>query len=501
MLASGAGIIYQLVQILGNFVYRTVFLLVLSKEYLGINGLFSNVLQLFSLAELGIGSAILFSMHGAFARQETKKIGQLLRFYKNVYLIIGLAVLAIGVLFYPFLDTIVNVSEVPSDVSLFQVYFLFVANSVASYLFIYKQSLLSADQREHLVQLFLSLVTVVTYIARIVVLLITRDYVLVLGAGVVVTVLLNWLFSLWITAKYKSVFQEKSRLSKEEKKQIYKNTAGQMCHKIGAVIVTSTDNIVISKFVSLIAVGLYSNYYTIVGSITRTAISVANGFLPSLVNYTETKSKTDTYQMLKKILFANMWAASFTTVCLFALLNPFITVWLGEDFLMSYAVVAIVCLQHYLQTARLAANSFIYSTGLFMRDKLRPLFEAVINLVVSIVLAKQIGIVGVFIGTCVSGLATYFWREPYMLFKEYFQSGSAEYWWIQLKWFVLTVAMCAGMYALFTLLPGGVVWLLVRFVLAAIIPNGIILLFTFRSQEFRYVLGFVGKKFLGKFKK
>lgn len=498
MLASSVGMINQVIQIIGNFVYRTIFLMVLSREYLGIHGLFTNVLQVFSLAELGIGSAILYNMYGAFAKQDTEKIGQLIKFYKKIYSILALFILAIGIAFYPFLGSIVNVGEIPADVSLPAVYFMFVLNSVASYLFVYKQSLLTADQREHMVILYAAIVTVLSYILKIAMLFLTRDFVLVLGSGIAITLVLNFLFSLWITKKYRSVFAVTSKLPVEERKEIYKSTRGLLCHKIGSVVVASTDNIVISKFVSLAAVGLYSNYGTLVSAITRLGVSLVSGIVPSLANFAVTASKDNTYCMLKRILMMNLWLASWTTVCLFTLLNPFITVWLDESYLLSSAVVAVVCLQHYLQTSRLAVNSFIYSAGLFMRDKIRPLIESAINLVVSIILAKQYGIIGVFIGTCVSGLLTYVWREPYLLFKLYLRRSSRGYWWIQIRWLILTVALCAVMQWLFSLLPGGLGWLLVRFALAAVLPNVVILLLNIGSDEFRYLMDFIKSKFLHK---
>lgn len=498
MLASSAGMVNQIIQIVGSFVYRTVFLMILSREYLGINGLFSNVLQIFSLAELGIGSAIAYNLYGAFAQKNMEKIGQLIHFYKKVYSVIGICVLAIGIAFYPFLGTIVNVEEIPSDVSLTAVYFLFLMSSVSSYLFVYKQSLLSADQQEHKVVLFQIVTTIAGYIVRLTVLFLFANFVLVLVVDIAVSLTLNYLFSLWITRRYQSVFEVKSRLPVEERKEIYKNTRGLMVHKVGLVVVTSTDNVVISKFVSLAAVGLYSNYGTLVSAVTKVGISLINGMLPSIANYVAAADKSESYKMLKRILMVNMWFASWTTVCLFVLLNPFITEWLDESYLMSYAVVAVLCLQHYLQTARLTVNNFVYSAGLFMRDKARPLFEAGINLLVSIVLAKEYGIIGVFIGTVVSGLLTYYWREPYLLFKNHLKRSSIGYWWIQTKWLLLTVALCAGMYWLLSLLPGGWGWLVVRFVLAAVLPNVVILLLCAGSEEFSYFSNFVKRKFVHK---
>ena len=498
MLATSAGLVQQVVQILGNFIYRTVFLMILSKEYLGINGLFSNILQLFSLAELGIGSAILYSMYKPFADQNEEKISALVRFYKRVYNTIAILVLVIGLCFYPFIESVVNVSEVPGDVNLTVVYFLFVLQSVASYLFVYKQSLLTADQRAHIVSLFSAGLLLFSFLVRIVVLLLSRNYVLVLGCDIGANILLSWLFSLWITKKYRSIFKAKGYLEKAEKQKIYKDTGGLLCHKIGTVIVTSTDNIVLSKYISLAAVGIYSNYAIIVISVTNVAIRALSSLIPTIANYVLNKTKAESHDLFKRLLFANLWISGFTTVCLYLLLNPFIELWLDSSYLLPQAAVLWICLQHYLQVSRLTANNFINGCGLFMKDRVRPLFESVINLTVSIVLAKKIGLPGVFIGTCVSGICTYFWREPHLLYKHYFISGAGQYWLIQLGWFAITAGLCYGGSLLLAPIGNSLLGFVAKALLAAVLPNVIILLLTFRSPQCRYFLGFLKRKFIRK---
>lgn len=500
LLASASGIIQQLVQILGNFAYRTLFLMILSKEYLGINGVFSNVLQLFSLAELGIGTAILYGMYKPFAERDTEKIGAYVRFYKNVYHAIALVVAVLGLCFYPFIEWMVDVSEVPGDVNLTLVYFLFVLQSVSSYLFVYKQSLLNADQRTHVVALFNSGLLLAGYAVKLIVLLATRKYELVLLSDIATNLLVNGAFSIWISVKYRSIFEVRGTLPKEERHRIYKDTAGLLCHKVGSIVVTGTDNLVLSKMVSLAAVGIYSNYAMIITAITNLAIRVFGGLVPTIANYVINKTPGESYGLFKRMLFANMWVTSFTTVCLYLLLNPFIELWLDESFLLSQTVVALICLQHYLQVTRLTANNFINGCGLFMRDRIRPLVEASVNLVVSVVLAKMMGIAGVFIGTVVSGAITYIWREPWLLSRNVFHKGFGEYWLIQAFWFALTAAMCFAGSALFARIPADFWGFVLKVVIAGVVPNLIILLVTFRTGECRYFLGFVARK-LSRFRK
>lgn len=495
VLASSSGIIQQIVLILGSFVYRTIFLSILSKEYMGINGLFFNLLQLFSLTELGIGSAILYSMYKPVAQQDTKKLAALVRFNRNAYYVIAAVIFAMGMCFMPFVKSLVDTSEVPADVNLYVVYFLFLMETVTGYLFTYRQTVLNADQKSYQVFLFESAKLIMGYIVRAAVLVLSRDFQLVLLCGISSDFVLNWIFSIWIGRKYPELFRNREVLPKEEKRVIFKNTAGLMCHRIGNVAVNSTASIVLSKFVSLAVVGMYSNYSTIVVAITNVASRIFVGILPIVSNFAIGKSKEETHKLFNRLLFANLWMASFTSVCLFLLLNPFITVWLDESFLFTQGVVAMICLQHYLQVARLTANNFINSCGLFMRDKVRPLIECTVNLVVSVVLVQKIGIAGVFVGTCLSGALTYFWREPYLVFRNFFGKGLVRYWLTQALWLILTIAMCVGGTWLFAYLPGGFLGFVLKTAIAGIGSNLVIFLLTFRSDECQYFLhSFLKKK-------
>lgn len=488
ILSSSAGLIQQMVQIFGTFAYRTVFLYFLSKEYLGFEGLFSNILQLFSLAELGIGSAILYSMYKPFAAQDTQKISALIHFYSKVYHFLAVFVMLLGICFYPFIGMVINMSEVPSDVNLTVVYFLFVLRSVSSYLFVYKQSILTADQRNYIVSLSASALLLLSFAVRIVVLFLCRKFELVLLTDIVVSILFNWAFSIWITRKYSGIFRQKAVLPKEDKHVIYKNTAGLLCHKIGTVVVVSTDNIVLSKFVSLVAVGIYTNYATIVLAITGLVNRVLASMVPTITNYVISKTKEESYGVFKKFLFLNMWFSCFTSVCLYLLLNPFIELWLDRSFLLPQIAVTWICFQHYLQVSRITANNFVTACGLFMRDKIVPLIESVLNIVISVALAKAIGITGVFIGTCVSGLCTYFWREPYLVFKNYFKSGYWKYWVTQGLWLCITVALCFVGRLLISGIGNSLLGFVCKCIIAVVLPNAVLLLLTFRTKECRFFM-------------
>ncbi len=498
LLASIFAIMEQILSVAGLFIYRTVFLSILTKEYLGIEGLFTNILQLFSLAELGIGTTILYRMYKPFSEKNVETISAYVHFYKNVYHGIALITALVGAALYPFIGSIVDASEVPSDVNLKLVYVLFVLQSVASYLFVYKQSLITANQKAYLISGFTTAVTVLNIVIKSVVLMITRDYELVLTASIVITIVLNWLFSLWITREYKEIFKNTSRLSKEEKKDIVKDTSGLLCHKIGFIVLTSTDNIILSKMVSLAAVGIYTNYATITAAVSMLLTKMLNSFTSTIGNFIVSFEKEAVEDLYKKLLFVNFWFTSLCSVCLYVLLNPFIEVWLRDkSFLFSEFTVIVLCTQFYIKSSQTMNEAFINAAGLFTKDRIRPLIEAILNLVISILLAKEIGIAGVFIGTCVSSLLTCFWRQPYLLYKYVFKTKPTYFVINQILWVILTLMVGWG----FSVITKDIEITLWGFILRGLVCgigiNLLYLLLWHRSKAFLYFSGIVMDKVKG----
>lgn len=494
MLASVFAIFEQIFSVASVFIYRTIFLSYLSKEYLGIEGLFTNILQLFSLAELGIGMTILYRMYKPFADKDVNAISAHVHFYKNVYHGIALLTATIGGCLYPFIDKIVDASDVPSDVNLRFVYVLFVLQSVASYLFVYKQSIIQANQRAYLVSGYTTGLTILNVVVKVIVLAVTRKYELVLMASIVTTILINWIFSLWITHEYKEIFQNPTKLTKDEKKDIIKDTTGLMCHKVGFVVLTSTDNIILTKMVGLAAVGIYTNYATITAAVQMLLTKMLNSFTPTIGNFMVNYEKDAVEDLYKKLLFVNFWFTSFCTVCLYVLLNPFIEIWLDDTFLLSGFTVAVLCSQFYIKSSQTMNEAFINAAGLFTRDRVRPLIEASLNLVISIVLAKEIGIAGVFIGTCVSSLLTCYWRQPYLLYKHVFKNSPRHFVVNQIIWVVLTCVMCYVAQMVCQSIPITLLGFVLRLIICGVGINIIYLVLWHRSSAFQYFFGIVMDK-------
>lgn len=440
---SAVGVSVNLCKILLGFGYRSLFLTVLSETYLGINGLFTSVLQMLSLAELGISTAIVYRFYEPINRDDVHYVGMLMNFFRRVYLMIAGAILAMGLAIMPFIHLLIrNAAEVPADVNLYVVYLLFLMNTLSSYLFTYKLTLLTADQRNYWFSLADLTATLVRYASQIAVLLLTRNFTWTLVVGIVSALLVNYGFSLWVTSQYRSVFCVREMLPREERSRIYQDTRAVMYHKVGTTVLLSTDNAVLTRMVSLAATGIYSNYSMILVYAQGLISQLLGNFTPSVGNARQNMTADAYHALFRKITFMGLWVASVVTVCCYTALDDLITVWLGSRFVFDGFVTPVLCLQLYLSVSRSTNGAFINADGLFVKDKIRPLIEATLNLGLSIVLTKWLGIVGVFLGTILSTGLTVLWREPLIIYRYSLGRKVREYWLLYGAFTAPTLLLC-----------------------------------------------------------
>lgn len=313
--ASFVGATCNLLNTILGFIYRTIFIQILSSNYLGINGLFSNILQILSFADLGISTAIVYRFYEPISKNDIAKVGQLMNFFKKVYMSVATVILVVGVSLLPFLNFFIKDSgEIPQDINLQVVYLLFLLQTLSSYLFVYKQTILSADQKQYVASLIQTFITLIRYIFQLLILVATHKYIWTLVSSILLNLLFNFIFSEWVSHTYKEVFNVKESISKEEKKQIFDDTKATLCHKIGGTVLNSTDSIILSRYVGIVATGLYSNYSMILSSLSSVLNQVFGSFTSSLGNAHVEQNKEQKYISYRRLLFGNLWITSICTV-------------------------------------------------------------------------------------------------------------------------------------------------------------------------------------------
>ena len=338
------GVVGQILTYVLQFISRTVFIYMLGAEYLGISGLFVNVLTILSITELGIGTAIAYSLYKPLADKDIRIIQATMNLFRKAYFIIGCAIFALGFAMMPFLPYIMKGTTKLININL--IFALYLFQSVSSYwFFAYKSALLQADQKKFIINLIRYAVTIATTCLQIVLLIVFKSFLLYTIVSITSNILSNILSARKADKIYPYIKNRNNEiLSKESKKAIYKNIFGMSIYKLNAVILRSTDNIVISIFIGVVAVGLYSNYLIITSALIMIAKLIFSSVTSSIGNLFVSESKQKNEFIFRCLSFMSYWIYGFCAVCLWILFNPFITLWVGDTFLLDNFVVLIIVL-------------------------------------------------------------------------------------------------------------------------------------------------------------
>ncbi|EOH87787.1 lipopolysaccharide biosynthesis protein [Enterococcus pallens] len=433
---SSVSMLVYIFRLIIQFVSRSFFIHFLGAKYLGLNGLFTNILSFLSLAELGIGTSIIYSLYKPLSQSDQPKISALMNLYKKAYERIGLFVGLLGLILIPFLHFLINDNIEISKV--YTYYILFLLNSSISYFFTYKRSLIIADQKNYINSINDLFFLLVMNVLQVVSLYFYSSFTLFLIIQIFATFISNLSISRIVDKRYPYLKNtQTSKLDSETREEIKKNIIGNVSSKIGGVIVMGTDNILISSFVSLTAVGIYSNYSLITVSIQNLCKQVTNSVTASIGNFATSANKDKAYGLFKKHFFINHSLVYFTTIVLVSTINPFIDLWVGSDYILSGFTTSLICLNYSIQVYRNTGFVFIESFGLYWFQRKKPILEAGLNLFISLLLliVFDLGINGVLIGTIVSSLGFVIWYEAYVIYKHVFEKNFLDFVVLFLRYF------------------------------------------------------------------
>lgn len=471
-----------------NIVLRAIFVKTLGAELLGVNGLFSNVLGFLSLAELGIGAAIGFNLYKPLAENDINKIQALIRFYRSAYRVVALVVLVISIILIPFLPYIAKGAENVEHLTF--IYCIYIFNTVSSYLITYKSTIITADQKMYQLTRLNFIANILTVIFQGIELLLLKDYIGYLLVASIIGLLRN-IYINYYTNKHYPYLKEQhyNRLSKDEKSYIFMKIRAMMYHKIGEVVIFQTDSIITSSIINVKAVGLVSNYNMIINIIKSFCQSFYGSMNPSFGNLLATSDKEYQYKVFNRINFIGFWINGFTAICLYFLLNPFIRIWLGDGYLIDDWTLLLLIVNYYMLVMRIPVQIPKQASGLFEYDKKSPIIESLVNLIVSVVMAKLIGLPGIYIGTLLSCFVPTLWA-PAVVYKHIFAISVKKYY-VQ---YALRFAIVVGISAVIRLITNAMHFSNLYFnfifiaLLCIVIPNLLMILLYRKRDEFEYTV-------------
>lgn len=491
------GFVGQFIQVLLGFVNRTIFIKFLSAEYLGINGLFSNILSMLSLAELGVGSAIIYALYKPLAEKDNRKVALLMDFYSKSYKVIGSVIIIIGLAIIPFLNIIIK--ETPNIIeNLYAIYIVYLFNTAITYFFSYKNSIIVADQKSYIPSLISYIISFIQTILQIIILVITKNFLLYLLVQSTGTFIYNIIISKIANNMY-PFLEEKGigELDKQTKKSLTINIKSLMIVKLSGVLVNNTDNFIISYFSGLSMVGLSSNYTMLIGIINTMLSQIFGGITASIGNLNAKENNKKRVEFFNIINFANFWLFGFSAICIIALSGDVIKIWLGEAYVLPMNVCIILAINFYMVGMQNAVWAYKNTMGLFKYGRYILLFTATINLVLSIILGSKFGVFGIFLATAISRLLTNTWYDPYAVCKYGLKINPIKYLIKYIKYAVTIFISLIITLILCNLVNSSVIiGLVLKVIICLIIPNIIILMFFIRSEELKYFITILSKIFI-----
>lgn len=489
-----SGFALKLYQLITPFIIRTLMIYFLGMEYVGLNTLFSSILQVLNLAELGVGSAMVYSMYKPIAEDDSDMICALMKLYKIYYRIIGLIVLIAGLIIMPFVPKLIS-GTVPDGINIYVLYSLNLAATVISYwLFAYKNSLLTAHQRMDVVNNITIATSTVQYVLQAIVLLVMRNYYVYLIVALASQAALNMVTAYWATKMYPD-YEPKGRLDKKIVKDINQRVRDLFTSKLGSIIVNSADTLVISAFLGLSILGVYNNYYyilnAVLGFVTIIFTACTAGIGNSIIVDSEEKNLND----LNKLTFLIAWIGCFCCACFLCLYQPFMRVWVGEKYLLSFGCVVCFVVYFYIRIINQVLIVYKDAAGLWHEDRFRPLCTALANLVMNLIFVQFIGIYGVLLSTV---LSTLFIGIPWVihnLFTVLFKKGKRDYVKELLKYTLAIFVICGVTFGVSTRASfnSDVVTIVVRAIICAILPNVFFIIIFRKTDVFRQTIELVDK--------
>lgn len=485
-----SGMAYRFLTIITAFIVRTVFIKCLNNAYLSVNGLYSSILSMLSLAELGFSTAMVYSMYKPLADGDNKKLSQIMHLYKRVYRYIGLFILIVGLCLIPFLD--IFIKNKPDISGLTFYYVLFLVDSVLSYwFFAYRTSILQADQKAYIISNYSSIFNLIKSILQIWGLLWFHNFTVYLLTQMGCTILQNIVIAIKINKEY-PVFNRctKDELPKEEKQHIFRDVKALMLQKVSFKVLNTTDSLIISTFVGINWVGLLSNYLMIQDAVVAVLSQITSSISASLGNFFAKEDKESGYILFKRIEFLNFWLYGFSAIAFVVLLNPFVELWLGRNYVLGELVVVALVLRFFVEGYMNMMSTFRSTLGLFTQGQYIPLVVAALNVFLSIGLSFPFGVAGVIIATPIARCCINVWYMPLIIHRDGFEKPVSSFYKRYFGRMLFLLGMILGMimFSQKFIFVNGVTILnfIIAVVVTAIVPNMIFALVFLKTDELQY---------------
>lgn len=487
---TNVSLICQLINTALGFVSRSVFINMLGETYLGVNGIFSNVLTILNFAELGIGTAIVYNLYAPLREHDEQRVGTLVNFYKKAYLAIGVIITVAGLIMAPFIKLIIREQPEVKE-SIYVLYLLALAGTVATYYNAHKKSLLGADQKQHITNIYHQLIHTLQIVLQLGFLLLTRNYILYLVIHIICQITENILVAKETDRSYPFLkLYKKSKLEKGLFSSIKKDVGALTIYKLNHAVLFGTDNILIAALEKngVQSVGKYANYTLITETLNMILGIVTNALTPSIGNLNAESDKKKKESIFNTTLFVCAWGYGFISAGSMALSERFISIWVGDKYVLGKLIVFSIVSQLYIRGVHYAAYTYRVTSGLFVQSKYVPILTTTINLVLSIYLGKIWGLFGILIATSIARIVTIGISDPVLVYKNIFKRNPFIYYGRYIAYLILVI-ICyfVSMLVINLITISGWLGFIVCGIVFTVIFNLLFAILVFKTNEFKYM--------------
>lgn len=499
LINTGVSIACQVLTILLSFVLRTAFIKILGNQYTGVASVFTTILTMLSLSELGFATAVATALYQPLLEKNQKFIQQLMDFYKKAYRLVALFILIVGLCLIPFLQYLIkDVPDIKENITV--IYVFYIIKTAASYLMIYKTTLLRADQKLYVVKKLEMICQVTRYVVEVIVLVIFKEYMTYLVIEVVATIIQNYIITKRAEKEYPHAFEKPDeKLPRETVVSLFKDVKGLSMYKLSHTIGNSIDTMLISGMINTSSVAVLGNYSHIKGHVQKVLMQFYSAVIPSVGNLAAEKNEKKQLIVFNRLFYISFLMVNFCSVSMFVLFKPFLTVWLGEKYILGQHISFVISFDFFLYILLQAVASFRTANGLFVKGQYRPFITAVVNVVLSVMLIRQYGIFGTILATVVARFLTQ-WYDPYLLYKHVFHDSFAKFYvkyWTYIALFV-SGAFISDYLTETIVVESQLQKLIIGTVVCIIIPNCWALLWTSRTKEYVFLKSMILKHVYGR---
>lgn len=481
------GILFKLLIMVFTFVNRTIFIHILGEQYLGISGLYSNILSVLSLADLGINSVLMFFLYEPLVHKDERKLSSLIAYFKKIYRFIAVLIFGVGISLIPFLPYLVNGSNL-NESELICFYVLYLINTCLSYLAVYKSTILIADQNAYIVNTVNFIFTVIQSLLQIGILYFTENYTLYLIAVISCTLGNNVTLTLISNRKYPFLRSVVTNFDIGDlKREIFSNIKSVFLYRIGGTIMNSTDNILISILIGTTVVGYYSNYSLIITNLTSLLMFFSQAMMTSMGNFGVDSDADLKEHVFRSSMLIYTLIGTFAASCIVCMMNDFMGIWLNSNtYLLDETFVWVLAFKLFIDIITSPNWTFRESAGLFREVRYIMIIAAIINIVLSILLSNPCGLAGIILATSLSKIATLYWYEPRIFYNKIFRKPLYRYWGYHFKLIIISFLCIILSYLITKFISVSLLGILMKIVIAGLCTLIIFIMIFRKSKEFRF---------------